>query len=220
VDPARILDPRRFPPKTVAVFQRAQREVAAVPRGKIIVEAPAGCVAWIDGRPVSFDSPELPYGEHYVRLECPGAHPAGGLVTLAQRELRPAPRVAPIAAPDAAAARALGRERGAAAVLLCDVRVAGPAPATLAMRLYDVRRDATLAQRNLVLAPGEEVDPGLLEARVEGRPAAPPPRPARWYQKPWLWAIVGAAAATAIALPFAIDRPEADRGAVGGPAWP
>jgi hypothetical protein len=31
------------------------------------------------------------------------------------------------------------------------------------------------------------------------------PQKAKWYRSPWLWAAVGAVAATAVILPFTID---------------
>src|SRR5262249_46175429 len=127
VDPTRALDPARFPPRAMQAFARATAQVRGQPLGRLEVAAPAACAVAIDARP-SLSVGELPYGEHFARVECPGERPVGATVVLAaaRQELQ-LPR-APAAPPDDDALLRLGRERGAEDVLLVVVTASPAGP--------------------------------------------------------------------------------------------
>lgn len=209
VGPTRLLDPARFPPKITAAFQRASTAVAGAPRGRLTVVAPPLCRVTVDGASPA-GGRELPFGEHFVRVECPGERAAGGVALLARpEETVELPRAAP-ATPADASLVALARERGAARVLAVTVTASTRAPATVRLRLLDAASGASLAEA-LAAASDPVTVRSLSERLLSGRPPGvdlapqrPPPAPRRWYQSPWLWGAIGAGVATAILLPLAI----------------
>ncbi|HKA91171.1 MAG TPA: hypothetical protein VKE22_26100 [Haliangiales bacterium] len=210
VDPARILDPLRFPPKATAAFQRAAREVRAQPRGTLVVATAPGCRAFVDAREVAGLPPELPLGVHYVRAACPGAE-AGAAVLLGGSRLEVPLAPAPPAPPSDESAAALARARGARTVLVVAVTRSGGAPPTVWLRLRDVASGRALADASVALDPGGSAaaDARAATIRLVDRATgavkldlSPPPRP--WYEKPWVWGVAAAAVTAAILLPFAI----------------
>jgi hypothetical protein len=206
VDPARHLDPARFPPKVIAAFQRAAAAVAGGGFGKLIVSAPPGCRVLIDGR-AGDAPPQLPHGEHFVRRECPGERAAGAVVLLAQpSQTLELPRAA-AEAPGDAALLALARERGASRLLYATVRASSLAPPTVRLRLVDGRNGKTLSEATAAAGDPQSVRSAterlLVPSGVVVTPA-PPPRE-RWYEKPWLWAVAGAALTAAVLLPLVVD---------------
>lgn len=214
VDPTRQIDPARFPPTAVEAFRRAADQVAAAPRGTFAVRAPAGCRVVVDARDVTGAPPALPYGEHYVRIDCPGARPFGAAVVLSQATQPLEPALEPIAPPTEAQVAALGRERGAQAVLWTLVAVSASGPPTVWMRVIDVASGRVVDQAVVALSPGGGASPDAQAAvrRLIARVVGPPPeavvvreRPRRWHERPWVWGAVGVALGAAALLPFVFD---------------
>ncbi len=233
VDPARLLDPARFPPKTVQSFDRAAAQVRAAAHGKLAVAAPPACHIFIDARDVGGTSPELPFGEHYVRVECPGERPAGAVVVLGEAEQSVGLPRAPFGAPEDGAIVALARERGAAEVVIVNATLSAGGPPTLRLTLRETRTGELESEMSVALPAGGVAteDARLAAERLVGRrwvlagsePAAPPvAAPTRWYEKPWLWAIIGGAVTAAVLLPFAFDQGSASGFTVRptGGVWP
>jgi hypothetical protein len=206
VDPARVLDPLRFPPRAVEAFHRATERVAAGPRGELVVQAPAGCDVAIDGAAAPARMATLPFGEHLVRVTCAARKPWATRATIA------AAATTVTAAPQAEAPPSdgdlveLGRGRAAAAVALVVVSAAGGAPPSVTARVVDSASGRVRARASTGLAGGAAAVE-LLDRLLA--PAAPPPRGRRWYQRGWVWGLAGAAAAGALLLPFALDGGEA-----------
>src|SRR5262249_31074450 len=182
----------------VQAFQRAAAQVRTQPTGRLVDDPPPACSLLVDGRPVA-GAVELPYGEHFGRLECPGTAPAGGAVVLAEarRELQLAR--APVAPPDDAAMLGLAREREARSVL---VVIVGPSPAgprTARLRLREVPSGNVVAESSVALAAGGDgaavarAAAERLIARAEGPVPAAPVEPPRWYERPWVWGLAGVA---------------------------
>src|SRR5215468_6989756 len=143
VDPTRVLDPARFPPRAVQAFQRAAAQVRALPVGRLAPDAAPACSVTIDGRDAA--APALPFGEHFVRVECPGELPSGAAVTLAEpRQEVALARVAAPAPPDEAIVR-LAAGRGATSVLIVTVSASAAAAPTARLRLRAVPSGTSLA---------------------------------------------------------------------------
>jgi hypothetical protein len=221
VDPARLLDPLRFPPRAVEAFQRAVRAVKAAPTGRLVSRHPPTCTIWIDGRTVAATevrSSPLPHGEHYVRLDCPGAPPYAARLSLATDELALRPDLRPPAQPSEQDVIALGRIRGASAALFGAVTSSAAAPPTLRRLLLDMASGSRRGQSIVALAAGgATVDADataaarrLLDrltsaANATARPAPRSPERSPWYRSPWLWGLVGASLTAAVILPLTVD---------------
>ena len=90
LDPARVLDPARFPPRAASAFSRAVAEATAVPRAQLVVDAPAGAVVRVDGESAAGGAVTL--GPHFVSVTALGYEPWAGVVSVASaREHFPAP---------------------------------------------------------------------------------------------------------------------------------
>jgi len=220
VDDTRILDPLRFPPRTVEAFQRALERVRAQPRGELVVHAPAGCTTLVDGR-AQQSPPSLPLGAHFLRVECAGLSPWSSQVVLAAPRQEVTATPVAVQLPGEAEVRALARARGAARLLWCHAEVASGAGAApvLWLTLLDSASGKTLSAAAVALTPGggagEDVDSAVagLFAHGSGPRAVPQvkvvtrtvrARP-RWYAQPWLWGLIGAGVATAVLIPLLDD---------------
>lgn len=217
IDPTRVLDPLRFPPRALETWTRARAALDAAPRGKLIVTGlEATCALIVDGRPAPLES-TLPAGEHLVRGECPGAAPWGRVVVVAG-PAAPTELAAPppaMAAATGEAALALATRRGATSALTVAVQLGG-GPPTARLTLIAVPTGTPRRQSLVAAGPRAAVDATAAVRALIGeivRPTSPivtttPPRPEprRWTRSPWLWAAVGAAAATLIVLPIALTQ--------------
>jgi hypothetical protein len=210
VDPARRLDPLRFPPRTVETFQRAVTQVQAAPRGSLVVpDLPDSCHIAVDGRALAGrEASSLPLGEHYLRIECPTAAPFATVVVVSQALQSVRAELRPWAIPDDGEVLALARARGARAVVY--VRAHGTEPgSTVSLRLLGARPAQVFAAPTEAPAALRSLIAGVVRPRrlplVPTVPAAAP-RPPPWYASPWLWAGVGAALTAAVLLPLTLDR--------------
>lgn len=214
VDPTRVLDPARFPPRVVQAVQRAASQVRGQAMGRLVVVTPAGCTLFVDDREIAAP-PELPYGEHFLRVECPGERTAASVVVLArERQEVEAPRARTPSVDDEALVR-LGRERGARTILIVGVVVSGAGPPTARLRLREVPSGTLVAEASVALPAGgngaatARAAAERLIARAQGPTGGLPtsaPRPTSWYERPWVWGAVGVAITAAVLLPFALDR--------------
>ncbi|HUH03894.1 MAG TPA: hypothetical protein VML75_17985, partial [Kofleriaceae bacterium] len=216
IAPTRRLDPVRFPPRVIESFNRAVTTVQEDPPAEITVEAPAACELWVDGNVLEgLRTVALRRGEHFLRASCPQMQPSGTRFT-ADGAATLRPELARVATPELSRAVAEARQRGADSVIWALTLVADDGAeerATLTMRLIDLDAGPAPTGKELArvftrLGRGDDIAAaaGALIDRivVPERPLIVT-APRRWYERPWLWGVTGAAIATAIILPFAID---------------
>jgi hypothetical protein len=209
IDPTRALDPAGFAPRAVAVHARARAEVATRGRAKVTI-APAGCDVRIDGTPVAGAVAEVTIGRHWLRAECSGRAPVGRRLDVDRPELAVDVAGPPIEPPADAALAIQARTAGARAFIAVTVRGGVATARRLALDGAEQARAAVAsAEASLV---GDAVTALLT-----------PPAPVeqkKWYQSRWVWAVAGAAVASAILIPIAAqgsgDR-RVDIEPVGGP---
>ena len=187
VDPARTLDPNRFPPRVIAEHERAQKSIAERPRAMLAIDAP-GCAVTIDGAPAT-DAPRLT-GSHWVRAACPGKDDWGARVDLTASGIKLAPPNKPPKPLDVDAELVQARVVGQRALIVAEVhdRVA-------TVRLVGV--DGRERDRRTVAVAGD-LAPVAEAVRAMLRPAKSAP----WYQSRWAYAGGAAAIAAAIAIPL------------------
>jgi hypothetical protein len=196
VAPARVLDPARFPPRTIEELERARRAAAARPRVAITIEAPADCAITVDGVGAALRELPLPAGAHWISAACPGAAPWGARIDAVEpaTHVRVAP--APLEPPPEADALVQARTGGASGVVLAEVRG----------RFATLRRlslDGRERDRRTVAIAGPSRDALVPLAEALRDVLRPAPR-AKWYRSRWVWAAGAAGLATAIVLPLAL----------------
>lgn len=242
ITPDRVLAPRRFPPLAVASWALLAAEAKQRPRGTIVVRGAATAEVVIDGgQPLLTPAtvPDLPYGEHLIRVSDPGRAPWVEMVPLAELTLEI--DVAPTAAVmvDDARAAAQARRMNAAFALVAQLKPGAP------IRLELSLVDAATGQRRDAVSVPLSGEPGALDAAVMrldedarkrfveryGRPlpttsaelsvAQAPITPTRtrtrfsdspgtWAKQRWpLLTALGVAVGTAIILGFAVATDDA-----------
>jgi hypothetical protein len=192
LDPARIVDPARFPPRAVTAYKRAAAEAAALPRAELELAVPAGAQVRVDGAPAS-GRVALPLGAHFVSAMADGCEPWAGMVAVASVKQTFAPPLPARKAPDGDTLLAqLNGERGQR----FEVRrliVGALERAPVGWRF--VVRDTALPDGKLVsesVALGEAPVTMAVQGVVRRLAPLPPPEPAgrpRWQ----FWAVAGAA---------------------------
>jgi len=235
--PDRVLERRRYQPLAIASFQLAAAEVKQRPRGAIVVRARPGATVTIDAgpdQPPPATAANLPYGEHFVRVEEVGYQPWSAVVSLAMPSLDiDAPSTAPLVPDDREAARQ-ARRQGAAFALLSMLKM-GP-PVGLELHLIDAtsgqlrdaavvplggeagaldaavmrldaeaRRIALGVQPDAVKVPSTDLT--VATVPTDRPPDGPPLRedPAAWARRHWpLLTAIGATVGTAIILGIAV----------------
>lgn len=196
IDGARVLDPARFPPRAIEQLARARDLVAAGPRARLEVAAPAGCAVVIDGVTAADGAVAVAHGDHWVRAACPGHRPWGRRVTVDRDPVRIEATPAPIGPPGDDDALIQGRVSGARAVI--ELRLTGGV-ARLRRLAVDGRE---LDRVSLVLADdgtGDEAVVAALTSMLHEREVR-----ARWYRSRWAWAAAGATAVAAVLVPILI----------------
>lgn len=201
LDPARVIDPARFPPRVVTAYRRAAAEVAQLPRAELEVARPADAVLRVDGREVSTPLGVL-IGPHFVSVRAPGYEPWAAVVPVSAARERLRPALRPYQPPDADRLLALTRGRAPRRLLVGAVE-RGPAGWRFVARQITLPDGRTVSDGAAL--DGRPTAPSVaavLErlSPVAAGPTAPPPR-RRW----WPWALAGSvAAALAVVIPVSI----------------
>lgn len=109
LDPSRLMDPARFPPRAVAAYKRAANEAARQERLPLTLETPPDAVVRVDGAAAG-GAMTLTAGQHFVHVRADGYEPWAGLVTVPSPQDRFAPPLHPYDPPDADQLLALGAD--------------------------------------------------------------------------------------------------------------
>jgi hypothetical protein len=207
VAPARVFDPARFPPRTLADLDRAR--AATLPtQVAVAIDAPPACAIVIDGTATTARDQPLLRGNHWIAARCPAAAPWGRRIEITEANARVRIVPEPIVAPTETELLVQARTAGSRGLVVVEVR------GTLAsVRLLGIdgrereRRSATLGNRGLV--PVATLVGDILAPRRE----------AKWYQSRWAWAAGGALAFAALLIPIVLvlDDSQATGVKVGGP---
>lgn len=191
VDPTRVLDPARFPPKVVDELERARTLVAARPRANLVVDAPAGCAITVDGAPAS-DTPRA-VGPHWVRVTCVDRVARGMRVDVVAPETKISIQPPPVPAIDDNDTLVQARAAGWRSWIVAEVH---GATATARLVGLDGReRDRRTVAISGDLAPLADAVRVLLHPRDTPRP---------WYRRSWVIATGAAAVVAAIAIPLTV----------------
>lgn len=204
LDPSRVIDPARFPPRMVSVWRRAQAEAAELPRASLEVERPADATLIVDGREATTPASVI-VGPHFVRVTAPGYEPWAAVVAVSAGGERLHPPLRAYQPPDGDRLLALTRARNPRRVLLGAVERAGGGWRFVARRLslpdgQTVSDAAALDGQPASLAVAGVVR-RLAPLEAVATPLPPPPKKTRW----WPWALAGGvAAALAVVIPVSI----------------
>lgn len=214
IEPTRVLDPARFPPRAVEQHGRALAAIATRLRGRVTL-APATCRIQIDGAPVTAGSVELGFGRHWLRAECAGHEPTGRRIEVDRAELALDVAGRAIAPPTDDELVIQGRSAGARAFVVVAIRGG----------VAIVRRigiDGREQDRASVTTTGAR-DAGPVADAVTRLLAAPAVARRAWYRSGWVWAAAGAAIASAILIPIALGNSGGTPAVIlrpdGVPAW-
>ena len=189
IDPVRVLDPARFPPRVATELARVRQALGDRPRAVLAVDAPAGCTALIDGAAASAVGPApLVVGAHWLHVACPERAPWGTRIELTADQ-RIAARNAALVPPSEDD-------------LLIQARTAG-ARAFVAVELH-----GGVGTARLIGADGHERDRRSVAITSDLAPLAHavqellvPAPAAHWYQSRWAWAAGAAVVVAAILIP-------------------
>lgn len=190
IDPVRVLDPARFPPRVASELARVHQALQDRKRATLAVDAPPGCTALIDGAAASaVASAQLLVGSHWAYVTCADRAPWGTRVEVTGDQLVVARNTA-LAPPTDDEVLIQARTIGARAFVAVEVR-SGVGTARLVGvdgRERDRRSVAITSDLTLLARAVHE----LLA------PAAKTP----WYETRWAWAAGAAVAAAAILVPL------------------
>jgi hypothetical protein len=211
LDPARSLDPARFPTRAVEAFERARDAVRARPRAKLGVTTPAGCRVSLDGAPFSAATVEVVPGDHYLRALCPGYVAWGARIAVGPDGAEVTPTLVADGPPRDDELVATARRQGAGLLVIAEVALAPPSPPILALRRVDLGSGRTVADTRVALDAGGAATADALAAwqRLVAGPVpidGPPPPRTRWYRSPWFWGLAGAAISAAILVPIVLAQ--------------
>ena len=189
IDPVRVLDPARFPPRVETELARVHQALADRKRATLAVDAPAGCTVLVDGAAASAVGTAQPLvGSHWVSVTCADHAPWGTRVELTGDQLVVARNPA-LAPPTDDEVLIQARTVGANAFVAVEIR-SGVGTARL------VGVDGRERDRRSV-AVGDDLAP--LGAAVYDL-LAPIPR-THWYESRWAWAAGAAVLVAAIVIP-------------------
>jgi hypothetical protein len=189
IDPVRVLDPARFPPRVAAELARVHDALVDRKRATLAVDAPPGCIVLVDGAAASAVGTAQPLvGSHWVSVTCADHAPWGTRVELTGDQLVVA-RNTQLAPPTDDEVLIQARTVGARAFVAVEIR-SGVGTA----RLLGV--DGRERDRRSVAITGDLTQ---LAAAVSNLLA--PVTETHWYQSRWAWAAGAAAIAAAILIP-------------------
>ena len=215
IDPTRVLDPARFPPRVIAEVERARVAVEARAIAKLELAPPPSCTVTVDGVATA-GKVSARVGAHWVRASC-GDRPAwGARVALTAEGSRVAIGGTPYAPPEDAELVVQARVAAVRGLVIVEVRNGLAVARLIALdgRERD-RRTVTVAQDLAPLA--DAIRTLVTPARVVAQP---------WYRRSWVWVAGGALATAVIAIPItaflASDRTSssAEVRLSGAPPWP
>jgi len=189
IDPVRVLDPARFPPRVASELSRVHQALVDRKRATLAVDAPPGCTVLVDGAAASAVGSAQPLvGSHWVYVTCADRAPWGTRVELTGDQLVVArnPQLAP---PTDDEVLIQARTAGARAFVAVEIR-SGVGTARL------VGVDGRERDRRSVAVTG---DLAPLAGAVREL-LAPIPR-THWYEARWAWAAGAAVVAAAILIP-------------------
>ena len=196
IEPTRVLDPAGFPPRAIERFAQAAAHVAAAPRGRVTLVG-TRCVVRIDGASVTTTEIELPFGRHWLAASCEARAPVHTPFTVDRPGRELALAGAPITPPTDAELVVQARTASARALVVMTAR-----GGTAVVRKLGID-GRELDRVSLAVARGDR-EIAAAVTRMLAPPSAPVATP--WYRSRWLWAAGGAAIASAILLPLALDR--------------
>lgn len=192
IDPVRVLDPARFPPRVASELARVHDALASRKRATLVVDAPAGCAAAVDGAAASAVGSAQPLvGSHWVYVTCADRAAWGTRIELTgdQRVVARNPVLAP---PTDDEMLIQARTVGAKAFVVVEIR-SGVGTARL------VGIDGRERDRRSVAITGDLV-PLAAAVRALLAPVAEP----HWYESRWTWAAGAAALAAAVLVPISV----------------
>jgi hypothetical protein len=205
LDPTRVVDPARFPPRAVSTFNRAAAEAAQAPRAELTLEVPEQSTIRIDGAAGSATS-SVTLGPHLVSIAADAYEPWTGVVSVTNLRTRFSPPL-----------RAHQPPQGDRLLAL-----AGPSqPRRLLLGALERRasgwqftlRDITLPDGRFVsdsITLGEVPTAAAVQALVHR--VSPPPARRSWG----VWAIAGGAIlAIGASIAFALARDGASPNVTG-----
>lgn len=216
LDVTRILDPVRFPPRVIESFARASAALRAGDFSQFVVNVDDDCQTFLDGRAVTpGEARPVPLGQHYLRVSCPGHEDYGARVQVQSAEQVHAPALRSHASPDDASLYRLARTRGARSLLVVQVIESPDAPPSASLRWLDVdsgrargRVTANLPHERDAREAVRAID-RFFQDRARRSIVPPTDRPMKqstpWHRRPWVWAAIGAAAATVALSPLVFD---------------
>jgi hypothetical protein len=190
IDPVRVLDPARFPPRVASLLERVHSGLADRKKVTLGVDVSAGCTALIDGAATSAtSSAQVLVGSHWVYVSCTDRAPWGTRVEVTADQLVVA-RNAALAPPTDDEMLIQARTMGARAFVAVEVR-AGVGTARL-IGIDGRERD----RRNVPIARDLAPLAGAVTELLK------PPDKSHWYESKWAYAAGAAILAAAIAIPI------------------
>ncbi|HET9624018.1 MAG TPA: hypothetical protein VFP84_21750 [Kofleriaceae bacterium] len=191
IDPVRVLDPARFPPRVARELERVHQALVDRKHATLAIDAP-GCKSMIDGALANAVASAQPLvGSHWVYVTCADRAPWGTRVEVTGDQLVVA-RNAQLAPPTDDELLIQARTVGAQAFVVVELR-SGVATARL------VGVDGRERDRRSVAA-GHGRDLTRLAGAVRDL-LAPIEKP-HWYASRWVWAGGAALVAAALAIPL------------------
>jgi hypothetical protein len=207
LDPTRQLDPVRYAPRVIETFGRAGVGVAAKPSATVAIEGADACAVTLDGlvwQPG--ESRRVVYGEHFLRVVCPGHEVHGATRLFDQPEQRVRPALRRHRAVTATTAVKEARRRAVRTALFAVVTTA---PTLVTLHVLGVASGRERARVTISVGDAGEGVAAVSQAAarliadvVASRTVA---GATPWYAKPWVWGLGGAALATIILAPLAFD---------------
>jgi hypothetical protein len=189
IDPVRVLDPARFPPRVASELARVHQALQDRKRATLAFDAPPGCATMIDGAAASAVASAQPLvGSHWVYVTCADRAPWGTRVEVTGDQLVVARNTA-LAPPTDDEVLIQARTVGARAFVVVEIR-SGVGTA----RLLGV--DGRERDRRSVAITGDLI-PLARAVHELLAPAAKTP----WYESRWAWAAGAAVIAAAILVP-------------------
>ena len=189
IEPARVLDPARFPPRVLADWERARTTLADRPHAQLAVDAPAGCTVEVDGgEPVTAVTIG---GPHWVRATCPDRAPWGQRVVVVAPGTTLVASPAVLSPPSDADVLIQARSAGARAIVVAEAHGGTGTARLIGIDGHEQDRRTVVLRGDL--APLADAVSDLLVPTVVVHH--------HWYQSKWVYVAGAVAIAAAILIP-------------------